>query len=48
MRRAGPKAQTVIRGSTGLKVYLLDKANVIADFMENQFVVRDLCDHDHE
>jgi hypothetical protein len=46
--RDGPRAPTVIQGLLGLKYHLEDKANAIADCLENQFTPRDLCDENHE
>jgi hypothetical protein len=37
LRRDGPKTPYAIHGPSGLKFYLIDKANVIADCLENQF-----------
>jgi hypothetical protein len=37
MKRDGRRAPTAIHGSLGLKFYPTEKANVIADCLENQF-----------
>jgi hypothetical protein len=44
----GPKAPTDSHGLLGLKYHRLDKANAIADCLENQFTPHDLCDENHE
>jgi hypothetical protein len=46
--RDGPRAPTTIHGPLGLKFHLQDKANDIADCLENQFTSNDLCDENHE
>jgi hypothetical protein len=46
--RDGPRAQSAIHGSLGLKFHHVDKVNVIADCLENQFTPHDLCDENHE
>jgi hypothetical protein len=48
MERDGPRAPTAIHGSPGLKFHPLEKANAIADCLENQFAPHDLCDYNHE
>jgi hypothetical protein len=48
MKRDGPKAPTAIHGPLGITCQLNEKANVIADFLENQFTSHDLCDENHE
>jgi hypothetical protein len=40
--RAGPRAPTAIHGLLGLKYHPVDKANEIADYLENQFTPHDL------
>jgi hypothetical protein len=35
--REGPRAPTVIHGLLGLKYHPVDKANAIADYLENHF-----------
>jgi hypothetical protein len=46
--RDGPRAPTAIHGLfLGLK-YPVDKANAIADCLQNQFTPHDLCEEDHE
>jgi hypothetical protein len=42
------KAQTAIHGPSGPKFLLLEKANTIADCLENQFTPHDLHDENHE
>jgi hypothetical protein len=44
----GPRAPTAIHGRLGLKYHPVDKANVIADCLENQFTPHDLCEENHE
>jgi hypothetical protein len=46
--RDGPRAPTAIHGLLGLKYHPEDKANAIADCLENQFTPHDLCDENHE
>jgi hypothetical protein len=48
INRDGPRAPTAIHGASGLKYYLRDKANAIADCIENLFTPHDLCDENHE
>jgi hypothetical protein len=48
MKRDGPKAPTAIRGPFGLTFHPLEKANAIADCLENQFTSHDLCDENHK
>jgi hypothetical protein len=48
LKRDVPKAPTAIHGSSGLKFHPLDKANAIADYLENLFTPHDLCDENHE
>jgi hypothetical protein len=37
MERDGPRAPTAIHGLSGLKYHPLEKANAVADCLENQF-----------
>jgi hypothetical protein len=46
--RDGPRAPTAIHGFSGLKCHPEDKANAIADCLENQFTPHDLCDDNHD
>jgi hypothetical protein len=48
INRDGPRALTAIHGALGLKYHPVDKANAIADCLENQFTPHDLCDENHE
>jgi hypothetical protein len=48
MKRDGPKAPTAIHGLLGLKYHPLEKANAIADCLENQFTPNDLCDENNK
>jgi hypothetical protein len=48
INRDGPRAPTAIHGASGLKFYPRDKANTIADCLENLFTPHDLCDKNHE
>jgi hypothetical protein len=48
LKRDGPRAPTAIHDPSGLKCYLFEKANAIADCLENQFTLHDLCDENHE
>jgi hypothetical protein len=47
MERDGLKAPTAIHGPLGIIYQLNEKANVIADCLENQFTSHDLCDENH-
>jgi hypothetical protein len=42
------QAPTATHGPSGLKFHPLEKANTIADCLENQFTHYDLCDKNHE
>jgi hypothetical protein len=44
----GPRPPTAIHCLLGLKYHLVDKANTIADCLENQFTPHDLCEENHE
>jgi hypothetical protein len=44
----GPKVSTTIHGTLGLKFHPSEKANMIADCLENLFTPHDLCDENHE
>jgi hypothetical protein len=46
--RNGPRAPTAIHGTLGLNYHPVDKANAIADCLENQFTRHDLCDENQE
>jgi hypothetical protein len=46
--RDGPRVPTAIHGLLELKYHPVDKANEIADCLENQFTPHDLCDQNHE
>jgi hypothetical protein len=48
IKRDGPRTPTAIHGPSGLKFNLSEKANAIADCLENQFTHHDLCDENHE
>jgi hypothetical protein len=43
-RRGGPKTPSAIHGPLGLIFYPIDKANIVACCLENQFRAHDLCD----
>jgi hypothetical protein len=45
MNRDRPRAPTAIHDPSGLKFHPLEKANTIADCLENQFAPHDLCDY---
>jgi hypothetical protein len=47
-KRGGPKAPTAIHGPSGPIFYSIDKANVIANYLENQSSPHKFCDLDHE
>jgi hypothetical protein len=42
------RAPTAIHGLLGLKYHPVDKANAIADCLENQFTPHELCEETHE
>jgi hypothetical protein len=46
--RDGPRAPTAIHGILCLKYHPVDRANEIADCLENQFTHHDLCEENHE
>jgi hypothetical protein len=48
IKKDGPRAPTAIRGPSGLKYHPSEKADAIADSLENQFTHHDLCDENHE
>jgi hypothetical protein len=48
MKRDGAKKPTAIHGPFGLTFHPLEKANAIADCLENQFTLNDLCDENHK
>jgi hypothetical protein len=45
-KRGWPKAPFAVHGSLDLTFYPIDKANIIAGCLENQFRAHDLCDCD--
>jgi hypothetical protein len=47
MRRDGPKAPTAVHGHLGITYQPNEKANVIADYLENQFTSHGLFDENH-
>jgi hypothetical protein len=47
MKRNGPKAPTDAHGPLGIIYHPNEKANMIADCLENQFTSHDLCDGNH-
>jgi hypothetical protein len=44
----GPKTPTAIHGPLGPVFYPIEKASVIANYLENLFTPHELCDTDHE
>jgi hypothetical protein len=48
VKRDRTRAPTAIHGASGLKFLPAQKANAIADCLENQFTHHDLCDENHE
>jgi hypothetical protein len=48
INRDGLTAAIAIRGRLGLKFNTVDKANAVADCIDNQFTPHDLCDENHE
>jgi hypothetical protein len=47
-RRDRPKTPPAIHNPSGLKFLPLEKANVTANCLENQFAPHDLCEENHE
>jgi hypothetical protein len=43
-KKDGTKALSAIYGPSGPIVYPINKANIIAECLENQFTAHDLCD----
>jgi hypothetical protein len=48
MKRDGPKAPTSVHGPLEIICHLNEKANVIADCLENQFTFYDSCNENFE
>jgi hypothetical protein len=48
MKRDGPKAPAAVQGPLGIMYHPNEKANLIADCVENQFTCHDLCDENNE
>jgi hypothetical protein len=48
MKRDGSKAPTAVRGPLEITYHPNEKANAIADCLENNFTSHDLCDENHE
>jgi hypothetical protein len=48
LKRYEPRAPTAIHSPLGLKFLPLEKANAIADCLENQFTPHDLCNENLE
>jgi hypothetical protein len=48
LKRDGPRAPTAIHGPSGLIFHPSDKANAIADCLENQFIHQDLCNENYK
>jgi hypothetical protein len=42
IKRSGPKAPTAVHGPSGPIFYPMDKANVIANYLENPFTPHEL------
>jgi hypothetical protein len=47
-KRGGPNAPSAIQGPLGPILYQIDKANISADGLEDQFTQHDLCDYEHK
>jgi hypothetical protein len=47
-KKNGLKATTAVHGSLGITYRPNEKANVIADCLENQLTFHELCDEKHE
>jgi hypothetical protein len=48
LKKDGQKAPTAICGPLGFTFHLLEKANAIADCLEEQFTPHELCDENHK
>jgi hypothetical protein len=48
MKRDGANKPAAIHAPFGLTFHPLEKANAIADCLENQFTLNDLCDENHK
>jgi hypothetical protein len=48
MKKDKPKAPTAIHSHLGFNFLPLEKANMIADFLEDQFSPHDFCEEYHE
>jgi hypothetical protein len=48
MKRDEAKKPTAIHGPFGLTFHPLEKASAIADCLENQFTLHDLCDENYK
>jgi hypothetical protein len=48
MKTDRPKTPTAIHGPSGPRFLPLEKGNVTADCLENQFTPHDLCEENHE
>jgi hypothetical protein len=48
LKRDGPKIPIAIHGASGLTFLPSEKVNAIADCLEIQFTLHDLCDENHE
>jgi hypothetical protein len=48
MKREEPKAPTSLHGPLGMTYHPIEKANMIADYLENQYTFQDLFDENHE
>jgi hypothetical protein len=48
MKRDGPNAPTIVHAPLQITYHPNEKANVIADCLENQFTSPDLCGENHE
>jgi hypothetical protein len=46
-KRDGPKVSSAIHGLLSLTFCSIDRANIIADCLENQFRAHDMFDYDH-
>jgi hypothetical protein len=43
-KEGGPRASSAVYGPLSPIFYAIDKANIITEWLENQFRVYDLCD----
>jgi hypothetical protein len=47
-KSGGPKSQSIIYDPLGLYFFPIDKANIIADCLENLLTLNDVCDYNQK